>query len=135
MESFSIIGLISMMVSLVIAIVVIFIVIMIKTLNNRRQIGFLKAIGVEKSVIMHSYGFQVVLLSLAGILMGFLFTGLVILYMTYYPMVTPEFTATPFVTPLDLAWNGIILFAASVAAGYLPAWKVSRENIQDVIRA
>jgi putative ABC transport system permease protein len=135
MESFSIIGLISMMVSLVIAIVVIFIVIMIKTLNNRRQIGILKAIGVEKSVIMHSYGFQVVLLSLAGILMGFLFTGLVILYMTYYPMVTPEFTATPFVTPLDLAWNGIILFAASVAAGYLPAWKVSRENIQDVIRA
>ncbi|MDD1672726.1 MAG: FtsX-like permease family protein [Methanomicrobiales archaeon] len=134
LASFSIIGLISMLVSLVIAIVVLFIVIMIKTLNNRRQIGILKAIGVEKSVIMHSYGLQVIILSLAGILVGFLFTGLIVVYMTYYPMVTPEFSATPYVTPLDLAFNGIILFAASVVSGYLPAWRVARENIQNVIR-
>jgi putative ABC transport system permease protein len=135
LASFSIIGFISMLVSLVIAVVVLFIVVMIKTLNNRKQIGILKAIGVEKSVIMHSYGFQVILLSIAGILVGFFFTALITLYMTYYPMVTPEFSATPYVTPLDLATNGIILFAASVISGYFPAWKVSRENIRQVIRA
>ncbi|MDD1679509.1 MAG: FtsX-like permease family protein [Methanomicrobiales archaeon] len=134
LASFSIIGLISMLVSLVIAVVVIFIVIMIKTLNNRKQIGILKAIGVEKSVIMHSYGFQVIILSIAGILVGFLFTGLIVVYMTYYPMVTPEFSATPYVTPFDLAFNGVVLFVASVIAGYLPAWKVARENIQHAIR-
>jgi putative ABC transport system permease protein len=134
LASFSIIGFISLLVSLVIAVVVLFIVVMIKTLNNRKQIGILKAIGVEKSVIMHSYGFQVILLSLAGILVGFCFTGLIIAYMTYYPMVTPEFSATPYVTPIDLAANGIILFAGSVISGYLPAWKVSRENIRQVIR-
>ncbi|MDD1719648.1 MAG: FtsX-like permease family protein [Methanoregulaceae archaeon] len=135
LESFSIIGLVSMMVSLVIAVVVLFIVVMIKTLNNRRQIGILKAIGVEKAVIMHSYGFQVIILASAGILMGFLFTGLLVVYMTYYPMVTPEFSATPFVTASDLATNGLILFVASVIAGYLPAWQVAREKIQDVMRA
>ena len=135
MASFSIIGFVSLIVSLVIAVVVLFIVVMVKTLNNRRQIGILKAIGVEQSVIMNSYGFQVVLLSIAGILVGFLFTGLIVLYMTYCPMVTPSFSATPYVTPLDLAINGIILFLASVIAGYLPAWKVSRENIRQVIRA
>ncbi len=135
MASFSIIGFISLIVSLVIAVVVLFIVVMVKTLNNRRQIGILKAIGVEQSVIMNSYGFQVVLLSIAGILVGFLFTGIIVLYMTYYPMVTPEFSATPYVTALDLAVNGIILFLASVVAGYLPAWKVSRENIRHVLRA
>ncbi len=134
MASFSIIGFISMMVSLVIAVVVLFIVVMIKTLNSRKQIGILKAIGVEKSVIMHSYGFQVVLLSLAGILLGFLFTAVIVVYMSYYPMVTPEFSATPYVTPLDLAVNGIVLLFASVISGYIPAWKVSRENIRQVIR-
>ncbi len=135
LASFSIIGFISMIVSLVIAVVVLFIVIMIKTLSNRKQIGILKAIGVEKSVIMHSYGFQVILLSIAGILVGFLFTGLIVIYMTYNPMVTPEFSATPYVTAFDLVFNGIILFAASVISGYFPAWKVSRENIRQVIRA
>jgi len=135
LASFSIIGFISLMVSLVIAVVVLFIVIMIKTLNNRRQIGILKAIGVDKMVIMHSYGFQVIILSIAGILMGFTFTGLLVLYMTFNPMVTPMFSATPYVTFADLASNGLILFIASVIAGYLPAWKVARENIQDVMRA
>ncbi|MDD1670279.1 MAG: FtsX-like permease family protein [Methanomicrobiales archaeon] len=135
LASFSIIGFISLIVSLVIAVVVLFIVIMIKTLNNRRQIGILKAIGVDKTVIMHSYGFQVIMLSTAGILMGFAFTGLLVLYMTIFPMVTPTFSATPYVTLADLATNGLILFAASVIAGYLPAWKVARENIQDVMRA
>ncbi|HZD43010.1 MAG TPA: FtsX-like permease family protein, partial [Methanomicrobiales archaeon] len=120
---------------LVIAIVVLFIVVMIKTLNNRKQIGILKAIGVDQSVIMHSYGFQVILLSIAGILLGFLFTAIIVVYMTYYPMVTTEFSATPYVTPLDLASNGIILFLASVLAGYFPAWKVSRENIRHTMRA
>lgn len=134
LESFSIIGLISMLVSLVIAVVVLFIVIMIKTLNNRRQIGILKAIGVQKEVIMHSYGFQVVILSIGGILLGFAFTGLFVLYMTFYPMVTPEFSAVPYVTFGDLMYNGFILFLASVISGYVPAWKVARENIQDVMR-
>jgi putative ABC transport system permease protein len=134
LASFSIIGFISLIVSLVIAVVVLFIVIMIKTLNNRRQIGILKAIGVDRTVIMNSYGFQVIMLSTAGILMGFLFTGLLVLYMTFNPMVTPMFSATPYVTLADLATNGLILFVASVIAGYLPAWKVARENIQDVMR-
>ena len=134
LESFSIIGYISLIVSLVIAVVVLFIVIMIKTLNNRRQIGILKAIGVDKTVIMHSYGFQVIMLSTAGILIGFVFTGLLVLVMTFYPMVSPMFTATPYVTPVELAENGLILFVASVIAGYLPAWKVARENIQDVMK-
>jgi putative ABC transport system permease protein len=134
LASFSIIGFISLIVSLVIAVVVLFIVIMIKTLNNRRQIGILKAIGVDRTVIMNSYGFQVIIISIAGILMGFVFTGLLVLYMTYYPMVTPQFSATPYVTFTDLAVNGLILFIASVIAGYLPAWKVARENIQDVMR-
>jgi putative ABC transport system permease protein len=133
LASFSIIGTISLVVSLVIAVVVLFIVIMIKTLNNRRQIGILKAIGVENPVIMNSYGFQVVIISGAGILLGFAFTGLLVLYMSYHPLVTPEFSAVPYVTPADLATNGLILFIASVIAGYLPAWKVARENIQDVM--
>ena len=62
LQSFAIINMVSLIVSIIITTVVLFIVITIKTLNSRKQIGILKAIGVDKEVIMHNYGFQVVIL-------------------------------------------------------------------------
>ncbi len=69
-DSYAVINNISTIVSLVIAIVVIFIVIMIKTLNNRRQIGILKALGIHRTTITFSYVFQVTILAIMGILFG-----------------------------------------------------------------
>jgi putative ABC transport system permease protein len=135
LASFSIIGVVSMLVSLVIAVVVLFIVIMIKTLNNRRQIGILKAIGVDKTVIMHSYGFQVIILAVFGIIIGVTITSLMALYMSIHPIVTPEWSATLYLTPLDMLTNSLILFGAAVVAGYVPAWRVAQEDIQKSMRA
>ena len=69
-RSFEIINAISTMVSLVIAIVVIFIVIFINTINKRRQIGILKAIGINKKIIIYSYIIQVLIIATCGILLG-----------------------------------------------------------------
>ena len=134
LQSFAIINLVSLIVSIVITTVVLFIVITIKTINSRKQIGILKAIGVQKEVIMHSYGFQVIILALFGIIIGITITSLLAVYMSIHPIVTPEWSATLYLTPLDLLTNSLILFGAAVVAGYVPAWRVALEDIQKIMR-
>jgi len=135
LQSFAIINMVSLFVGIIITTVVLFIVITIKTINSRRQIGILKAIGVDKEVIMHNYGFQVIILAMLGIACGVIITALLAVYMTYNPIVTPEWSATLYLTPMDYISNSLILFLASVVAGYVPAWQVSREDIQTAMRA
>jgi putative ABC transport system permease protein len=134
-QSFAIINMISLIVSVIITTVVLFIVITIKTLNSRRQIGILKAIGVDKEVIMHSYGFQVIILAGLGIILGIALTMLLAVYMTYNPVVTRAWSATLYLTPTDIATNSLILLVAAIIAGYVPAYQVSREDIQTAMRA
>jgi len=135
LQSFAIINMVSLIVSIIITTVVLFIVITIKTLNSRRQIGILKAIGVDKGVIMHNYGFQVIILAILGILLGMVIAVLMAVYMQYHPIVTPEWSATLYLTPMDLVTNGLILFGAAIVAGYVPAYQVSREDIQTAMRS
>ncbi|MGD0081548.1 MAG: ABC transporter permease [Methanoregula sp.] len=134
-QSFAIINLVSLIVSIIITTVVLFIVITIKTLNSRRQIGILKAIGVDKEVIMHNYGFQVIILAILGIILGIFLTILLAVYMAIHPVVTPAWSATLYLTPMDILMNSLILFVAAVVAGYVPAYQVSREDIQTAMRA
>ena len=135
LQSFEIINLVSLIVSIVITTVVLFIVITIKTLNSRKQIGILKAIGVDKEVIMHNYGFQVIILAILGIILGIALTTLLDVYMQFHPIVTPAWSATLYLTPMDILTNSLILFIAAVIAGYVPAYQVSREDIQSAMRA
>jgi putative ABC transport system permease protein len=135
LQSFAIINMVSLIVSIIITTVVLFIVITIKTINSRRQIGILKAIGVDKEVIMHNYGFQVIIMAVLGIILGLVITLIMAAYLAAYPIVTPEWSATLYLTPMDLLMNSLILFAAALVAGYVPAYQVSREDIQDAMRA
>jgi putative ABC transport system permease protein len=135
LQSFAIINMVSLVVGIIITTVVLFIVITIKTLNSRRQIGILKAIGVDKEVIMHNYGFQVIIMAVMGIFFGIILTALIAIYMSAHPVVTPEWSATLYLTPMDYITNSLILFLASVVAGYVPAYQVSREDIQTAMRA
>jgi len=135
LQSFAIINMVSLIVSIIITTVVLFIVITIKTINSRRQIGILKAIGVDKEVIMHNYGFQVIIMAVLGIILGLIITLLMAAYMAANPIVTPEWSATLYLTPMDLLMNSLILFVAALVAGYVPAYQVSREDIQDAMRA
>jgi putative ABC transport system permease protein len=135
LQSFAIINMVSLIVGIIITSVVLFIVITIKTLNSRRQIGILKAIGVDKEVIMHNYGFQVIIMAVMGIFFGILLTSFMAVYLAAHPIVTPEWSATLYLTPMDYLTNSLILFLASVVAGYVPAYQVSREDIQTAMRA
>ena len=135
LQSYAIINMVSLIVGIIITTVVLFIVITIKTLNSRKQIGILKAIGVDKEVIMHNYGFQVIILALLGISCGVIMTCILMVYMAYNPIVTPDWSASLYLTPMDLLSNSLILFTAAVIAGYVPAYQVSREDIQSAMRS
>ena len=134
-QNFSMLNSITIIVSLIIAIVVLFIVIMLKTINSRRQIGVLKAIGVEKKIIINNYVFQVLILTAIGVIVGVTLIESMVAILTVYPFQFPDGEVTPVVAVSDLINNTIMLFIASFIAGYFPAWRVASEDILTAMRS
>jgi putative ABC transport system permease protein len=132
--SFNIINVISIVVSLIIAVVVIFIVVFINTVNKRKQIGILKAIGIDQRIIVNSYVMQVVFIGACGTLLGLFLIALITAYLSYAPLLFPGGPVVPKIEPSLIVRSVVSLFAVSIAAGYIPAWKTARENILDAIR-
>jgi putative ABC transport system permease protein len=133
-QSFNIINAISTLVSLIIAIVVIFIVIFINTVNRRRQIGILKAIGIDQQIIINSYVLQVLFITVVGALAGMVLNAGVTTYLTAYPLVFPGGPVYPVVEASAILRSIASLFAVSLPAGYIPAWRIAREDILTAIR-
>jgi putative ABC transport system permease protein len=133
-EQFNIINGIIVVVSLIIAVVIIFIVTMIKAINNRRQIGLLKAIGIDQRIIIQSYVMQVMVICILGIIVGLITVWAMMVYFTAYPIEFPDGDITPTFDAIELANNAVILFLTSAVAGYVPAWKIARERILDAMR-
>jgi len=134
-ESYSILNNITIVVSLVIAAVVLFVVIMIKTLNSRRQIGILLAIGIRKDIIINSYLFQVLILAILGIIFGILVVLGLTAYFTAFPIEFPEGNISPYIIPAEIGINALYLFGASALAGYIPAWRIANKDIMESMRA
>jgi putative ABC transport system permease protein len=134
-KTFDVIISISTFVSLVIAVVVIFIVITIKAMNQRRQIAILKAIGIHPSTIVRSYLLQVFAICGLGTLLGLVMVGLLGAWFTANPLVFPDGVVVPKFEAAALVENTVWLFAASMAAGFVPAWRITRENIISAMRA
>ena len=117
-------------IGLIVAGVVMFIVIYINVTHRRRQIGILRAIGVNRGVVLLSYLLQAWLYACLGIIFG----GLILGY-----MIKPYFDAHPIDLPIGLVklvvdqtsvakaigW----LFAASILAGLIPVLNVTHESI------
>jgi len=132
--SFNIINFIGTAVSLVIAVVVIFIVIFINTVYRRKQIGILKAIGIDRSIIIQSYLVQALFIFALGTLIGLLFLYLILQVLAVYPIVFPGGAVAPVVDPPLIARSTMSLFFVSLIAGYIPAWMTTREDILSAIR-
>ncbi len=128
-SSFSLITFISTIISLVMAVVVIFIIIYINTVNKRRQIGILKAIGIDQWAIIHSYVIQALFYCFSGIILGAFLLYFLISYMTANPITFPMGELKPVVEQQLIIQSIISLIAASFIAGLIPSWKTARENI------
>lgn len=132
--AFGIINGISTGVSLVIAMVVTFIVVYINTINKRRQIGILKAIGIHRNTIVLSYLFQVLFMAVWGSILGLILSFLLIAYLNIHPLVFPGGAVYPMVEAGPFIRSIIMLYLVSILSGFVPSYQTSKEPILDAIR-
>jgi putative ABC transport system permease protein len=117
-------------IGIVVAAVVMFIVIYINVLHRKRQIGILRAIGINRRIVIYSYLFQAVFYAFSGMAIG----GLI-----FYFAIIPFFNAYPIDLPIGLVslainegtlQTGIIgIVLAAIFAGVIPALTIIQGSI------
>lgn len=117
-------------IGLLVAGVVMFIVIYISVANRKRQIGILRAIGINRVVVFISYLVQAMLYAAMGIIVGGLIFGYVI---------KPFFDSHPIDLPIGLVtvvinyktvWIAVGgLLGAAILAGLIPVANITRHSI------
>ena len=105
--------------------------------NRRGELAVLTALGADRSALIRQVATEVVLLSVAGVVVGVaLAAGLIRALVLLIP---PQITYLTSTTP-DLNWQ-VIGFAAATAvlasliAGLVPAWRSSRVDVVDVMKS
>lgn len=132
-RSFTLINIISAAVGLIMAVVVIFIIIYINTVNNRKQIGILKAIGINHRIIIQSYVMQALFYCFSGIIAGSLLLYFLTSYMVANPVKFPMGDVKPLVEQQLITISIIGLITVSLIAGFIPSWKTAKESILESI--
>lgn len=130
LDAFAYIALIVSVISVLVATVTIFVMIYINAVTKRRQIGILKAIGIEDRIIIFSYVFQSLFYVVAGIVAGLGLTfGVIMPLLAIHPITLP-FGELHLVFGLKLILeSGAGLAIAGFLAGFVPARIVVRESI------
>ncbi len=131
--SFNALTIISTFVSVVIAVFVLFIIIYINTINKRKQIGILKAIGITPQSIILSYIMMSVFYVISGMIFGSIVLFGVIFYLTQNPMEFATLKLVPVVEIKVVVESIISLLVSSIIAGFIPAWLVTKEPILKAI--
>jgi putative ABC transport system permease protein len=132
--AFSAIGFVVAVVSVMVAAITIFVLIYVNAISKRRQIGILKAIGIEQNIIVVSYMFQSLFYAACGVFLGSIAVfGLLDPYLRAHPFNLPLGALHLSFNPLGnvLAISSILL--AGVIAGVVPSWRVARQNIISAI--
>jgi putative ABC transport system permease protein len=133
-ESVSIIGIVSTIAGLIIAIIIMFVVVFINTVNKRKQIGIIKAIGIDQKIIVNSYVFQVIFLAVCGILLGIMLNQVLVTLLTIYPLEMPDGAIAPVLDFGAIIQAAVTLFVASIIAGYIPAWNTAKLEILEAMK-
>jgi putative ABC transport system permease protein len=112
----------------------IFIIIYINTLNKKREIGILKAVGVTKSSIISSYIFISMFYVLMGVFAGLILYFLLMYYFTIKPISFYEtITVIPEIQVGLIIKRILTMVGMSAIAGFVPAWLVARQEILKAI--
>ncbi len=129
-QSFDIIKRIILFVGLMVAGVTIFIVIFIATISRKKQIGIMKAIGMKQQIIVMSYVFLALFYALIGIGAGtIILETLIVPYFVAHPLSFPMGFVIPQIVPAEFLVSVISMILVSIAGGFIPSWRVTRENI------
>jgi len=129
-QSFDIIKRIILLIGLIVAGVTIFIVIFIATISRRRQIGIMKAIGMRERIIIMSYVLLALFYAVAGIGLGIAAIEIFIRpYFIANPLSFPMGKVSLAILPGEFITSVVSMLAVSLLAGFIPSWRVARENI------
>lgn len=129
-SSFNVIASLIGAIGLAVAAIVMFIVIYINVLSKKRQIGILRAIGVNQNVILVSYLTQALLYAVLGIVFGGLMFGYGIQpYFVSHPIDLPIGLVSLAISPWSInnaVWG---ILVAAVLAGILPVLNITHQSI------
>ena len=129
-QTFDIIKRIILFIGLVVAGVTIFIVIFIATISRKKQIGIMKAIGMKEGIIVASYIMLSLFYAVIGIGIGFAVLEFVATpYFIAHPLSFPVGKTSLLIVRSEVATSIISMIIVSIIAGFIPSWRVSRENI------
>jgi putative ABC transport system permease protein len=117
-------------IGLVVAAIVMFIVIYISVINKKRQIGILRAIGVNRFAIYVSYLCQALFYAILGIIIGGLLFGYVIQpYFAAHPLDLSIGRVSLAIDPSTIRNSVIGIMVAAVFAGIMPVVNITRHSI------
>ena len=133
-ESFDMIKYILQGIAILVAVSTIFIISFVNVNSRKRQIGILKAIGMDKRIIITSYIFQALFYTIVGILVGVAVIYLALVpYFIKNPLDFSLGLVTLSVEFIDVAIGALFLLAAAIVGGYFPSSKVAEKNIVESI--
>jgi putative ABC transport system permease protein len=133
-ESFILINQILNVVNYLIAGITVFIVTYVDVINRRRQIGIQRAIGIKSQSITISYLIRALFYAIVGLIIGILvFKYLIIPVEARHPFEFPFGPAYLLTQPSYTARMAFILLVVSLAAAFIPVWRVMRIKILDAI--
>ena len=129
-SSFNIIASLISGIGLVVAAIVMFIVIYINAISKKRQIGILRAIGVNRFSIYVSYLCQALFYAVVGIALGWVLFGYVIQpYFAAHPLDLSIGKVSLFIEPSTIRNSIIGILVAAIFAGIIPVINVTRQSI------
>lgn len=132
--SFNLLTSIMTVVCLIVASVIVFIITFINIVNRRKQVAVLKAIGVQRRIVIGSYLLQTVFLCAAGAVAGVLLLAGIALGLSANPIRFPMGFISPVPDIGGIVVSVTCLFLVSLVSGYIPAWYVAKEEILIAMR-
>lgn len=112
----------------------IFIIIYINLINQRKQIGILRAIGMKSKIIVTSYVIQAVFYGLMGVILGgFLMKYVIFPYFVKHPFELTMGGVSLLIENKDTARTILSMLAVSFVAGFIPSIQIVKKNILDSI--
>ena len=133
-ETFGLLGNAVGAVAVIVSSITVFVVIYINALTRRKQIGILKAIGINGRSIEIAYILQSLFYAAIGCSIGYLIIFFALVpYFDANPIDFPFSDGILAVTVDGTALRALILVLVTAFSGYLPSWLIVRQNTLDSI--
>lgn len=133
-QTFALLGNVIGSIGLVVACITIFIVIFVNAITRRRYIGIMKGVGISNLAIEISYIIQSLFYALGGMILGSAIVFFVLKpYFNAHPINFPFSDGILVATVSGTLIRALVLFLATMIAGYIPARIVTKQNTLDAI--